>query len=147
MREIMKVLEDFHHRITRRLTGKTARLCRGERMRMALDRRGYWGGEAVANAGICTEAARKNCGIYSDLPNLWIVYQVRKYARVQLDPEAVGEGPQLGGSKRCQQRGWEWSRVMFRRVWERCSIYRKLLCRLIYLTTCRKGWSRIHISW
>ena len=43
---------------------------RGVRLGTPPVRRGYIGGVDVSNAGICTDTAGKNCGVYSDIPDL-----------------------------------------------------------------------------
>ena len=67
--EMMKVMEDFHHRIVRRLTGRLTSVL-GKKVGNPPGRRGYRGVRAGSNAVICTEAAGNHCGVHFNTPNI-----------------------------------------------------------------------------
>ena len=69
--EMMKVLEVFHHRTSRRITGKTDRRIGDEGWDPPPPGGGvHIGIRYVANAGIYMEATGNHCGVYFNTPNI-----------------------------------------------------------------------------
>ena len=56
----------------------------------------------VANVGICTETAGKNCGIYCGTPNIRFLYWGGEDAGAQTVRGVMGVGPQTRGMQQIQ---------------------------------------------